>query len=163
MNLTRFAIAAGATPKWVLNAHALLGIRRIYDEARAQLFALTCELAESSLPLQAAYRTAEAMLALGPRGGDQNWEEPLGGMVWVRIDQARFLTRWGLALAWARRPEVERRRGRPARLRQGLSGAEEYGVDLSLLRASLNRSPAERLQRLDEDREFLQSLRVRPR
>jgi hypothetical protein len=161
MNLLRFALAAGVDPKWVLNAGAVLRRKVHYSEEQARLFALTRLLeTEGGLPLGVAYGRAARLHA--PQSGDAKWEVRVGD-VSLAVDRLRFMTRFVLDLARARTPGLERQRGRPrARKGSALARAAAYGVDLSLLRASLRKSPAERLQRLDEDLEFMHSLRVVP-
>lgn len=159
MNLMRFALAVDAPAKWVLNAQVLLELRRDYSEARARVLALTRVLeAEAGLPLGIAYRRAVALSARPPVGGA--WAIRVGDVT-LAVDRPRFLTRFAIGLSRARVPDLERRRGRPPATRgSALARAEAYGVDLSLLRASLRRTPGERLRRLDEDVEFFRSLKV---
>lgn len=159
MNLTRFSLAVGAPAKWVLNTHALLRFQRDYSEAQARLLALTRVLEiEGGLSLGTAYRRALLLHGQDPAATD--WEVRQGEVKLV-VDRNRFLTRYALGLARARSADVERRRGRPkARKGSALARAEAYGVDLSLLQASLRKSPAERLLRLDEDLDFFRSLKV---
>jgi len=83
-----------------------------------------------------------------------------GGLA-VSVDWARFCTTVVTGLSKARTQYQERRRGRPLKVQQhGLDAAMAHGIDIGLLRASLRRTPAERLRALDADLTFVQSLRV---
>ena len=80
------------------------------------------------------------------------------------IDLARYHSTFSAALSAALHHGGPRRRGRPlsrkrARGRDPVAAARAYGVDVSLLRESLARSPAERLARLDANSAFLIGLR----
>jgi hypothetical protein len=80
------------------------------------------------------------------------------------VDLERYLSGYATRLALARNWYEERKRGRPRTSRKrGIAGAAEHGVDIGLLEASLERTPEERLRRLDEDVEFLRTLRVEQR
>jgi hypothetical protein len=161
MTLGAFAVAVGAPTKWVVNAHAVLGVKPDYSVARARLFALTRTLEQGvGLPLKRAYDLASLSLAAGD--GQPTWRlESPDGVVTLVVDRKRFLSDFAARLSRARVGYVERKRGRPPRKRRrGLSAARHHGVDLSLVRASLHRSPAARLQNLDADVAFLQKLKV---
>lgn len=91
------------------------------------------------------------------------------GSAWLTLDLARYHSTFGASLTAALRHDGPRRLGRPParatrRRRDPLAEAAAYGVDLSLLRASLRRTPAERMDSLDADAAFLDAARrVRPR
>jgi hypothetical protein len=161
MMLSEFAAAIGAEPKWVLNAQARLGLKPEYGEERLLLMGLIRVLVEEGLGLAEAHARAEGLVEREQRGA--GWETgSVGGVTTVRVDRDRFFTRLGLGLALARDRAGGERRGRPRQVvRDVVAAAEAYGVDRSLVEGSLRRTPAERLRRLDEDVDFLRSLRVR--
>jgi hypothetical protein len=162
MTLGQLAMAIPAPPKWVLNANAVLQLAPAYSVQRARLLALTRLLEQSiGLPLKRAYQLAKATLR---KPSDlTNWRhEAPGGIAAVVIDRERFLSDFTVNLSRARAGYAERRRGRPPRRRgRGVASAKHHGVDISLLRASLKRSAADRLRRLDDDAAFARSLKVR--
>ena len=92
-----------------------------------------------------------------------------GGVAGIVVDRARYLSAFNAALSAALEHGGPRRRGpRPTsgvapkspRTRSGaLSRAEDYGVDLGLLREGLKLSRAERLSALDANAEFLRAMR----
>jgi hypothetical protein len=89
------------------------------------------------------------------------------GAATLVIDLARYHSTFAAALSAAISHGGARRRGRPPstrrRRRDPVGAAESYGVDLSLLREAIGRSPAERLARLDANAAFLNALRPVPR
>jgi hypothetical protein len=83
------------------------------------------------------------------------------GMISLSIDVTRLLIAFNAKLAWMRNQDPLPKRGRPPATRphDALAAAEAYGVDLSLVRANLRRSPAERLTALDENAAFIRNAR----
>jgi hypothetical protein len=108
----------------------------------------------------AGYPLAREALAAWP--ASRVWRrEDVAGVVALEVDLERYLSGYASRLALARNWYSERKRGRaPKRRRRGVAGAEEHGVDISLLKSSLARTPEERLRRLDADVEFLETLRL---
>ncbi len=162
MTLGSFAIAVNAPPKWVQNAHAVLGIAPAYTPERARLFALTRVLERGfDIPLKRAYRMAAETLQAPDR--PERWcHLAADGITQIAIDRDRFFTVFLANLSRAREGYAERRRGRPRVLRRakGVAAAVERGMDVTLIRDSLRRTPAERLRRLDDDLAFVSSLTV---
>ena len=162
MTLGSFAVAAGASRKWVQNAQALLQLQPEYTPERAKLFALIRALEDGfDLPLGRAYALASHTLA-APDDPDRWRHRSHDGIATIQIDRDRFLSSFAARLSLAREGYAERRRGRPAARtrRGGVAAAREHGIDIDLLEESLRRTPAERLRRLDDDVAFVQSLRV---
>lgn len=159
MTLGRFATAVGASPRWVLNTAARLGLPRRYTEPLARRLAL-CRFigAAVQMPLPEAMRVAErALREAGPRG---TWRLEQPGGVALVVDLPRFFTAYGANLALALNTYGERPRGRrPSRRGSAIDRAREYGVDLTLFDSALRRSPADRLKLLDENMEFVRKLR----
>jgi hypothetical protein len=90
-----------------------------------------------------------------------------GGAATLVMDLARYHSTFATSLSTALNHGGRRRRGRPPSRRPPRDGAvvaaESHGVDLSLLRAAMRQSPAERLARLDANAEFLRAIRPVPR
>jgi hypothetical protein len=162
MTLGQFAMSIPASPKWVLNANAVLHLTPAYRIQRARVLALTRLLEHSiGLPLKRAYQLAQRTLRSPADSASWRHESP-DGIATLVIDRERFLSDFAVNLSRALVGYSERRRGRPPRRRRrGVAAARHHGVDISLLRLSLEQSAAARLLRLDEDASFAQSLRVR--
>jgi len=161
MTLGQFSVVVGAPTRWVQNAMAVLGLPARYDAEGARRIALVRVVHEAcGIPLARAYVLAGEALALWPARTE--WRHVSeDGLVTLSVDLGRFLSGYAVRLSLARCHYAEKRRGRqPRRRRRGVAGARAYGVDIGLLEENLRRTPAERLQRLDADVAFLQSLKV---
>ncbi len=162
LTLGQFAYALGAPTKWVQNTWAVLGLDPIYGEAELWRLALVRLLDRAmEVPLKQAY--AMALEATPHAGLGRVMELRLveEGALDVSVDWARFSSTVLAGLSRARTQYQERPRGRPRKEQlHGIAAARAYGIDIGLLRASLRRSPAERLRALDEDLAFVQRLRV---
>jgi hypothetical protein len=159
MTLGQFATAVGAPKRWVQNAFRTLGLPARYTEDLARRLALARTLKEAAgLPLRRGFPLAAGALARWP--SEQHWElRHPDGSVALTVDLERFLSDYAVRLSLSRTFYAEKRRGRPWK-RRGVALAKWWGVDLTLIDESLKRTPAERLQRLDEDIAFLRSLRI---
>jgi hypothetical protein len=161
----QFAIAARADAKWILNSSALLGRRIRHTPADSRWWGLVRLLTRSlALPLEVAADAATR--SLGTRGeaaritviADPSHSASLS------IDLPRFESICLGNLSRALVQETPRRRGRPARARTGagsIDAARRHGVDLGLVRAALQRTPAERLEMLEANAAFIRGLRKR--
>lgn len=160
MTLGQMAAAIPASRKWVLNAHAVLGLDNDYSFDLAKTLALTRVLElELGLPLKRSYAVAQDYLQ-APDEWRWGPDDPIGVSAIV-VDKQRFLSNFAATLSFALEGYAERRRGRRRKASKGgVAAAREYGVDVSLLEASLERSAAQRLRRLDQDAAFLQQLWV---
>jgi hypothetical protein len=163
MTRQQFALAIMATEKWLENSARLLGVRLAYTAAEARWLGLVKLFNETiGVPLAAAGELATEAIRLDPKldvavlGKDKN----------ARAAVAIFLARYYSAHIAALSAAIEfggaRRRGRPrAAKRRGKAAIEStarYGVDIDLLREGLKLSPAERLERVDENAAFINSL-----
>lgn len=159
MTLGQFAVAVGATPRWVLNALSRLGVRRRYSEPLARRLALARFLAEgTSMPLVDSWRLAEEILT-GTELTDTWRRESLGGVT-LTVEMPRFCTNYGANFALAINKYGERLRGRRNRKRKSaIQRAKEYGVDVTLIDSALRRTPEERLRMVSENMEFLSQIR----
>jgi hypothetical protein len=161
MTLGQFSTAVGASKRWVQNAFQALGLPAAYTEPLARRLAFAKAVKEACrMPLRRAFPLAEEALARWP--GHTTWElREADGAVRVVIDLERFLSDYAVRLSLSRTWYAEKRRGRPRKRRlRGIALARWYGVDISLLRESLKRTPEERLRTLDRAVEELRSMRV---
>jgi hypothetical protein len=158
MTLGQFATAVGATPRWVQNAFAALGLDATYTEPRARRLAFARDLKVACrLPLNRGWVLAPEALAAWP--GENIWSlvEP-NGVVRVTVDLERFLSTYAVRLSLARCWYAEKARGRPRKGRlKGVAWARWYGVDLSLVQASLCQGVDDRLRRNDEALELFRA------
>jgi len=160
VTLSQFGSVVGAEPRWVQNAMASLGLPAQYTVTVARRLALARLVREScGMPLVEAYPLAARALAGWPLR--RHWERASpDGALRIVIDLERFLSTFTARLSVARARSPGRTRGRPRRTDlRGIALAREHGVDLGLLRASLRRTPEERLRRLDDDLAFVRSMR----
>jgi len=161
VRLGQFAVIVGASPRWVQNARAVLGLRGRYTEQGARQLGLAREIRQvTGMPLRRAWRLAPEALAAWP--GRREWvHEGREASVRLVVDLERYLSNYAVRLALARTRYAERRRGRmPRRSRDPVAAAQAYGVDVSLLQESLTLSPEERLRRLEEAYEFFRTVQV---
>ena len=156
MTLGQFAVAVGATPRWVLNALTRLGLPRRYGEPLARRLALARFIAEAvGTPLPQAFRLAARALAeADPHGTWRPGGEEPGG-VSLAIEMPRFFTAYGVNLALARNGYGERVRGRrPRRRGSAVERAKAYGVDVTLFDSALRRGPEQHMRMVAEDMAF---------
>jgi hypothetical protein len=112
------------------------------------------------MSLRRAVPLAEGALARWPDHKTWELKDP-DGSVRVVLDLERFLSDYAVRLSLSRTFYAEKRRGRPRKRElRGIALAQWYGVDLTLLVASLKRTPEERLRQLDEAAEFLAKARI---
>ncbi len=162
MTLGQFAYALGAPTKWVQNTWAILGLDPVYGEAELWRLALVRLLERAiQVPLKQAYAMAKEALPLAAMGDESELRLVEEGPLDVSVNWARFSSTVLAGLSRARTQYQERPRGRPRKEQlHGIAAAQARGIDVGLLRASLRRSPADRLRSLDEDLAFVQNLRV---
>jgi hypothetical protein len=162
MTRAQFAIAAGATEKWLHNAAAALGRRIRYtpEEAR-RLFVARAIQASLATTLRVADQIAARALAASGTGAPVEVSAGADHTVAVRVDVPTLLSAATARLALALN-DAPRRRGRPASRRRGGNARERarrYGVDLSLIDAHLARTPGQRVRDLNENLPFVLALR----
>lgn len=162
MTSAQLALAAGVAPKWMRNVRQLLSRPAGSGPDEVRWLGLVHELHSTlGCTLTVAARAADAAIAapVEQRELRMSLGESGDGRVQVVVDLWR---EWSVHLARLsraiERPPAERR-GRPAAARRNRGGARAraaaYGVDVDRLRAGLARTPAERLERLDENVAFL--------
>lgn len=155
------AVAAGADLKWLRNSAALLRRRLHYTPEAARWWGLVRLLVdELGLTLKAAADAATAAL----RPGTAQVKRRTGSAQPVRIELDRplyesvFLANLSRALT----QETPKRRGRTReKTFDPILAALNYGIDTTLMKTSLRRTPAERLVLLDANVEFVRAARLR--
>ncbi len=167
ISLTReqFALAAGADEKWIENSARQLGCQLARTPAEARWLGLVRLLARDfEIPIARAGKLAELSLSHRPATTELTLVQSAGSVVALVVNLARYHSTFIASLSAALHHATPRRRGRPAtelsgRAHDPVADAAAYGVDVSLLRESLRRTPAELLQSLDEDVAFLADIR----
>jgi len=159
-------MAVNADEKWVENTAQILGVSlnfdpsdvtwlglvRIFSHGMGFTLARSAELATEAI--QHAPRTRGVLLGQSPvREGA------------VVLDVARYHSVRNTSLSAGLRFGGPRRRGRKARPTRGgaLARAKKYGIDVDALRAGLNDSTAARLERLEQNAEFVGSIQKAPK
>ncbi|OGT94933.1 MAG: hypothetical protein A2083_07920 [Gemmatimonadetes bacterium GWC2_71_9] len=154
MTLGQFAVAVGASPRWVLNALTRLRVPRRYDEPLARRLALAKTLhASAGFTLPSAWEAAGRILREADYFKDWQYESD-DGLVTVRVGLPRFFTNYQVRLAVAHSSHAApKRRGRaPSRRGSAAQRAWAYGIDVTLLDANLAETTDVRLRRLDSNR-----------
>jgi hypothetical protein len=109
------------------------------------------------LSLKAAAATATVALA---KDSTAARTDPTGAAA-VVVDLLRYQSIFLGNLSRAVVLETPRRRGRVKQTaaKDAISAAHRYGIDISLLRSALERTPAQRLAMLEQNAEFLRGMR----
>lgn len=162
MNLTQLAVAAAADSKWLLNSSALLGRTLRPTMASARWWGLVRVL-ETAFGVTLANASGAATRALANENGYRNVlvAEDVSSSASMSVDLFRyhsiFLANYSRALL----RETPRRRGRrAARPLDPIGRAKEHGLDIGLMRSSLERTPSERLAMLDTNRAFVYEMQT---
>jgi hypothetical protein len=165
MTAHQFAIAARADTKWILNSSALLGRRVRRTPADSRWWGLVRLLTDSlALPLQTAADAATKSLGMRSEAVKITVIADPSQTASLLIDLSRYQSIFLGNLSHALEQETPRRRGRPARHLGGagaIDAARRYGVDLGLVRAALQRTPAERLELLEANTAFIRGMKKR--
>ena len=157
--------------KWLTNSAALLRRHLRHTPEDARWWGLVRLLVtDVGMTLQAAAEAASAALLSLPnsgigRGRPSQREravtakaDPTGAASLV-LDLGRYQSTFLANLSRALLLETARRRGRIKKRgrRTAVEAAREYGIDTGLLLSALVRTPAERLELLDANAEFLRA------
>ena len=160
MTAHQFAIAAGATRKWVQNASMILGRRFRYTADEAKWLGLIRTL---NLGLKVPLHSASDLVMQMRRSRGATDVLPASdesSVARIVVDRDLYDSIATARLSRALLLEEPRTRGRrPAAATDRVKAAEEYGIDVSLLRDALGRSPGERLAALNENAVFLATMR----
>lgn len=160
MTARQTAVAAAADLKWLTNSASLLRRRLLYSVEAARWWGLVRVLVdELGLTLKAAADAATAALA-GGRSDARSARITATSTARIEIDLPRYLSIFLANLSRALNQETPRRRGRLSKIeRDAIAVARRYGIDTGLLQTALERTPAERLQLLETNVEFVRAAR----
>jgi hypothetical protein len=116
------------------------------------------------LSLRDAARIADRAMQMSPEVEEARVALADDGSAAIVVDLARYYSVFTATLATALHNGEPKAPGRPALTAQRsanriLTSAKAAGVDLSLLAAGLERTPAERLRRLDDNTAFIRAMR----
>ena len=163
MTARQFAVASAADIKWIMNSAALLRRRLRYNDGEARWWGFVRLLTEAiGLPLKTAAAAATALVRITQSSMPVTVSADPSHSASIVVDLARYESIFLGNLSRARVHETPKRKGRPPRLaagQQALSSAYRYGVDLSLIRSALARTPAQRLAMLEANSLFLREMR----
>lgn len=166
-----------ADEKWVENAARLLGHALKYSQAEARWMAMVRLFNhELGLPLKRSAHLANEAIRHPESTRELRLGDMSSGSAAIVVDLARFHSAHNAAMSAALTLAGPRKRGRPlggvhnsvSVLRERstqettwdvLARAKAYGVDLAALRDGLNETPAQRLQRLDDNSKFIAEMR----
>lgn len=162
MTLSAFARLLGAPPKWVLNTLRALGLPPRYTLVLAQRLTITRAVHEGAgMPLPLAYAMAGRALRTWSGGtACVTLHTTASDDVALTLDVYRLLSSVNVRLADLRESYAPMVRGRPRATRvsairvSALDAATTWGLDLSLVRDNLRKTPHERLRQLDAMRAF---------
>ena len=160
----QLAVATCGDVKWILNSAALLRRSVRHTRADARWWGLLRVLTEGlGLPLQAAAQATTRSLRAEHLGGEITPITDLSGPASLRVDLDRYQSIFLANLSRALVRETPKQRGRPPRgnPRGAIASAVRYGVDISLLKAGLARTPAQRLEMLEANARLIQAMRHR--
>jgi hypothetical protein len=152
-SLAELAYLADAPPKWVLNTCAAVAQGEAYSLELARRLHVARGLQRAlALPIANAYALAgEVERAI--EAGEVTFTPPphaAAPFLSLQFDLVRLASSFAVRRAALRTTIAPRTRGRPSRSASSpLAAAEAWGLDLSLLRANLRRTPAQRLRQLD--------------
>ena len=161
----QFAQAARADEKWVENTARAIGRRLAYTPDEARWFGIVRLLTRDfAVTLHRAAELADVALQHPAEAREVVLAESGDGTAALTIDLAREYSSFAAALSAALEQGGPRRRGRRKEssrvgTRNAIAAAERHGVDVTLLQSALERSPAERLARLDANAAFVRALR----
>ena len=152
-----------AEEKWVENTARLLGRSLSYTMEEAVWLGFVRVFSqEVGLTLSRAAKLADEALGREPDEGRVQLGQNEQSNASISIDLARHYSAHAASLSAALDMGGAKRRGRPrARAKRktaALERAAEYGVDLDLLREGLRLTPGERLERLDQNAQFLDAI-----
>jgi hypothetical protein len=164
MTARQTAIAAAADLKWLTNSARLLRRTLRHTPDHAKWWGLVRLLVdELGLSLKAAaYAASTALRSPGSSSQFRASADPSGSAALV-IDLPRYESIFLGNLSRALVQETPRRRGRirQSSRKNAVAAARDYGIDISLLRSALERTPAERLSLLESNAAFIRGMRRR--
>ncbi len=162
MTLAEFSRLLGVRPKWVLNTlRALNADGRYTIEMARQLTIARAVHAAAAVPMVESMVFARRAL-LAPSSASSRVTVQLADDddAALTVDVYRLLSSFHVRQAELRESYAPRARGRPrTRGISALSAAEDWGLDLSLIRDNLGKTAAERIRQLDAMGQFARGVR----
>jgi len=162
MLLAEFARVVDASPKWVLNTMPSLPSRSRYTEMVAKRL-IVARAIHSAFGTSLPDAFALAHCALREWDGSAasvTLRANVADDVSLTIDVYRLMAAYHMRRAELRESYAPMVRGRPrTRSIDAVAVAVDWGLDLSLIRDNLRKSPAERLRQLDAMRAFTSGVR----
>jgi hypothetical protein len=152
MTLSAFARLLGAPPKWVINTMRALALAPRYTLPLARRLTIARAVHEGAgMPLLAAYAMAGRALRTWSGGtACVTLYTTASDDVALTLDVYRLLASLNVRLAEVRESYAPMVRGRPrASHVSALDAATAWGLDLSLVRDNLRKTPLTRLRQLD--------------
>ena len=162
MTLSAFARLLGTSPKWVLNTLRALGLKPRYTLELAQRLTIARAVHEGAgMALPAAYALARQALETWSGAAEcVTLSLSTSDDVSLTLDMYRLLSSLHVRLADLRETYAPMVRGRPrTKPSNPLDTATAWGLDLSLLRDNLQKTPLERIRQLDAMRAFAANVR----
>lgn len=166
MTARQTAVAAAADLKWLTNSAGLLRRALRHTPDQAKWWGLVRLLVgELGLSLKAAADAATAALRASDSKPSLRAKADPSGSAALVVDLARYHSIFLANLSRALVHETPRRRGRVRQTarKDAVRAARDYGIDISLLRSALHRTPAERLALLEANVAFVRAARRRGR
>ena len=162
-SLAELAYLADAPPKWVLNTCAAVAPGEAYSlELGRRLYAARGLQRALDLSIASAYALA-GEVGRAIEAGVATFTPPphaAAPFLALQFDLVLLASSFAVRRAALRTTIAPRARGRPSRASSSpLAAAEAWGLDVSLLRANLRRTPAERLRQLDAMVDFRRRVR----
>jgi enoyl-CoA hydratase/carnithine racemase len=156
-------VAAAADLKWLTNSASLLRRALRYTPAQAKWWGLVRLLVEElGLSLKAAADIATtALSATHSSSSALRASVDRSGSAALVVDLPRYQSIFLGNLSRALVHETPRRRGRVKQTatKDAVRAARDYGIDISLVRSALQRTPAERLALLEANAAFVRAMR----
>lgn len=165
MVLGEFARLINVKPKWVLNSMAGLHLPARYTVALARQLTVGRAIHEATgMPLARAVAMARRCLrAFRGEITPMAVSSTPDGDVALTVDLYRLLSSFYVRLAVVHTMFAPRARGRPAtRNRDAIQAANAWGLDLTLIRDNLAKTPEQRLRQLDAMANFADTVRRHP-
>jgi hypothetical protein len=166
MTRNQLALSVGADEKWVENTTYLLGLSTDYTAARVIWLGLVRVFNHDlGLPLTRAAALATEALQHDPSIRHLKLGSSDTSDASFVLDLARCHSTCNTMRSAALVLGVALKRGRPAKKasRDALRRAKDYGIDVDALRTGLSDSVATRLERLEQNVQFVHAMRqLRP-
>ena len=162
MTLAELSRLVGVSPKWVLNTVSGIGADGPYSLQLARQLAIARAVHhETSMPMAKAMSVARQLLRR-PRSAATLLEVRASedSDVALTVDVYRLLSSFNVRLAELNASYAPRVRGRPrTRPTDAMAKALDWGLDVTLIRDNLSKTPTQRLRQLDAMAQFSRDVR----